>query len=173
MTILIDFLLHSLGSDLKSKGSSIDHAELHRLITETRKLQAILGIFRFFKSRMNLIATAFTRQGLQLSGKITFEMLAKLFMKFLQERYPSAEKILQMALQLGLAEEWIAQIIILTQMRDGVRGVAPKLFKSEQHRQDVLKSFMDAIEELDERLDEEEEEKEEKKEKEDDEEKEK
>jgi type III secretion protein W len=159
MKKLIDFLLHSLGSDLKSKGPSIDHAELHRLITETRKLQAILGIFRFFKSRMALIASAFTRQGMSMPKNLSFEALAKLFMKFLQERYPAPDKVLQMALQLGLADEILAQIIIFTQMRDGVRGVAPKLFKSELHRQDVLKSFMDAIEELDEDLDEEEDEK--------------
>lgn len=160
MKKLIDFLLHSLGSDLKSKGPSIDHAELHRLITETRKLQSILGIFRFFKSRMELIASAFLRQGLTLPGRISFEALAKLFMKFLQERYPAPEKVLQMAIQLGLAEEWLAQIIIFTQMRDSVRGIAPKLFKSEQHRQDVLKSFIDAIEDLDDRVEEEDEEKE-------------
>lgn len=158
MKKLIDFLLHSLGSDLKSKGPSIDHAELHRLITETRKLQAILGIFRFFKSRMALITSAFGRQGMSMPKNLSFEALAKLFMKFLQERYPAPDKVLQMALQLGLADELLAQIVVFTQMRDGVRGVAPKLFKSELHRQDVLKSFMDAIEELDEELDEDKEE---------------
>lgn len=159
MKKLIDFLLHSLGSDLKSKGPSIDHAELHRLITETRKLQAILGIFRFFKSRMALIASAFARQGMSMPKNLSFEALARLFMKFLQERYPAPDKVLQMAIQLGLTEELLAQIIVFTQMRDGVRGVAPKLFKSELHRQDVLKSFMDAIEKLDEELDEDEDEK--------------
>src|SRR5690242_4100793 len=161
MKTLIDFFLHSLGSDLKSKGPSIDHAELHRLMSETRKLQAILGVFRFFKSRMALIASAFFRQGISLPVRISFEALAKLFMKFLQERYPAPEKVLQMAMQLGLAEEWLAQIIVFTQMRDGVRGIAPKLFKSEQHRQDVLKSFIDAIEDLDEKVEENEEEEEE------------
>src|SRR5579862_4083256 len=155
MKTLISFLLHALGSDLKSKGPSIDHAELHRLITETRKLQAILGIFRFFKGRMALIAAAFARAGLSLPAGLSFEALAKLLMKFLQERYPAPEKVLQLAIQLGLAEEWLGQIIIFTQMRDGIRGVAPKLFKSEQHRQDVLKSYIDAIEDLDERLEEE------------------
>jgi type III secretion protein W len=96
--------------------------------------------------------------------RLTFEMLAKQFMKAVQERYPSADKILQLGIQLGLSEELLAQVIILTQMRDGIRQVAPKLFKSDQHRQDLLSAFLDAIEELDERLEEEEEE-EEKKEK--------
>ncbi len=91
-------------------------------------------------------------------------MLAKHFMKALQERYPSADKILQLAMQLGLSEEILAQIIIFTQMRDGMRQVAPRLFKSDQHRQDLLNAFIDAIEDLDERLEEEEEEEEEKEE---------
>lgn len=167
MKTVIDFLLHSMGGDLKSKGPSIDRGELHILFSEARKLQSILGVFRFFKSRMQLILSAFERQGLQLPMRITFELLAKLFMKALQERYPSADKVLQLGAQLGLSEEILAQIILLTQMRDGIRQVAPKLFKSDQHRLDVLNAFLDAIEELDEQL-EEEEESEEKKEGKDD-----
>ncbi len=155
MKTVIDFLLHSMGTDLKSKGPSIDRGELHRLFSESRKLQGILGIFRFFKSRMNLIASAFDRQGMQLPMRLTFEMLAKQFMKAVQERYPSADKILQLGVQLGLSEEILAQIIIFTQMRDAMRQIAPRLFKSDQHRQDLLNAFIDVIEELDERLDEE------------------
>lgn|SRR5581483_8990769 len=169
MKTVIDFLLHSMGGDLKSKGPSINRGELHTLLSEARKLQSILGVFRFFKSRMQLIVSAFERQGLQLPMRITFELLAKLFMKALQERYPSADKVLQLGAQLGLSEEILAQIILLTQMRDAIRQVAPKLFKSDQHRLDVLNAFLDAIEELDDQLEEEEEkEEEEKKEVEDD-----
>lgn len=163
MKTVIDFLLHSMGGDLKSKGPSIDRGELYRLLTETRKLQGILGIFRFFNSRMNLIMSAFERQGIKLPMLLTFEMLAKQFMKIIQERYPSADKILQLAAQLGISEELLAQIIIYTQMRDGIRQVAPKLFRNEQHRQDTLNAFIDAIEDLDEQLEEEDEEEGEKK----------
>jgi len=126
-------------------------------------MQAILGIYRYFKSRMNLIANAFERQGLRLPMRITFELLAKLFVKFLQERYPSSDKVLQMAQHLGLLEELLGQVIIYTQMRDAVRHVAPRLFKSEQHRQDVLSTFIDTIEDLDDRIEEEAEKEEEEK----------
>jgi type III secretion protein W len=165
MKTVIDFVLHSLGSDLKAKGPSIDRGELHRLMTQGRAMQAILGVYRFFKSRMNLVIAVFQKQGLVFPTRLTFEILAKLFVRFLQERYPSSDKILQMAQNLGLKEELLGQIIVYTQMRDAVRHTAPRLFKSEQHRQDVLSSFIDAIEDLDDRL-EEDEEKEEKKEKE-------
>lgn len=160
MKTVIDFLLHSMGSDLKSRGPSISSGELHRLLSETRKLQGILGVFQFFRSRMKLIASAFERQGMQLPMRITFEMLAKQFMKAVQERYPSSDKILQLGIQLGLSEEILAQVILLTQMRDAIRQIAPKLYKSDQHRQDLLNAFIDAIEELDEKLEEEDEEEE-------------
>jgi len=157
----IDFFLHSLGADLKSKGPSIGRAELHRLMTEGRNLMAILWVFRFFKGRMNLINEAFQRAGLLLPSKVTFELLAKLFVQFLSERYPSMDKVLQLALKLGLSTEQLAQIILFTQMRDAVRGVAPKLFRSEQHRHDVLMSFLEALEELEDQIEEAEQENEE------------
>jgi len=46
-------------------------------------------------------------------------------------------------------------------MRDAVRGVAPKLFRSEQHRHDVLMSFLEALEELEDQIEEAEQENEE------------
>lgn len=157
MKKVIDFLLHSLGGDLKAKGSSIDRAELHRLLSEARKLQSILGIFRFFKSRMKLIESAFARSALTLPERANFEALAKQFMRMVQERYPSVDKILQLATHLDLSEDILAQIIIFTQMRDAVRQTAPKLFKTDQQRQDLLTAFIDTIEELDESLEEKEE----------------
>jgi len=160
MNTVIDFLMHALGSDLKSKGPSIARAELHRLMTESRTLGAILGAYNYFNARMRLISSSFKRSGLSLPAALTFEALAKLFIKFLQERYPSVDKILQYAALLGIREEVLAQIIVYTQMRDAVRQTAPRLYRSDQHRQDVLTSFMDTLEELDEELEEEEEEEE-------------
>ncbi|NGX38796.1 MAG: hypothetical protein KR126chlam1_00107 [Chlamydiae bacterium] len=155
-----DFILHSMGADLKAKGPSIARAELHRLITEARNLLAILWVYNFFNGRMNLIKGAFERGGMLLPSQMTFEMLAKMFVLLLTERYPSMDKVFQLALKMGLSANVIAQIIIFSQMRDAVRGVAPKLFRSEQHRYDVLMSFIEALEELEEQAEEEEEEKE-------------
>ncbi|HSX04390.1 MAG TPA: type III secretion system gatekeeper subunit SctW, partial [Rhabdochlamydiaceae bacterium] len=164
MKTVINFLLHALGADLKSKGPSIATGELHRLMTEARNLQAILWVYRFFASRMKLIENSFQNSGLQL--RLDFEILAKTFVQFLKERYPSMDKILALAAKLGISDELLAQIIIFTQMRDAIRGVAPKLFKSEQHRQDVLMSFLETLEELEEELEEKEEKEEDEKEKE-------
>ncbi len=158
MNSVIQFLLHALGGDLKSKGPSISKAELHRHIADARSMQAILGVYRFFKSRMKLIHQSFERASLMPSIKLHFEILSKLFMAYLQDRYPSTDKVLQLAVQLGISRTLLGQIIIYTQMRDAVRQIAPKLFKSEQHKQEVLLSFMEALEELDDKLEDEKEE---------------
>lgn len=157
MQTAIDFILHSLGSDLKAKGPSIAPGQLHSLMTESRNLLAVLWVYRFFKGRMDLITAAFERGGMLLPSRITFEMLAKVFVQFLKERYPSMDKVFQLALKMGISADLLAQIILFTQMRDAVRGVAPKLFRTPQHRHDVLMSFIEALEELDEQVEEEEE----------------
>lgn len=56
---VVDFLLHSLGATMKSKGASIPKGQLHSLFTETRSLQAILGVYRFFRGRMRLVEKMF------------------------------------------------------------------------------------------------------------------
>lgn len=165
---VLAFLLHSLGSDLKSKGPSIDRGELSRLIEETRSLQGILGIFRFFQSRTALIQRQFLTLGVALPSRVNFETLARLFVKMLAERYINPEKIMQTAKLLGISEETAAQIIIYSQMHDAIRQVAPRYYRNAQHRNELTKAFVDTLETLEDKLEEEEKEKKEKKKKNDD-----
>lgn len=160
----LTFLLHSLGSDLKSKGPSISRPELKRLIDETRSLQGILGVFRFFQSRMKLIQRQFSSYNLMYPPRLTFEILAKLFIKILAERYMNPDRILQTARILGISEEIAAQIIIYAQMRDALKQIAPRYYRNPQHKDELLKAFLDAIDKLEDMLEEDDEE--EKKEKE-------
>lgn len=155
---LIGFLLHSLGSDMKSKGPSISRPELQRLFTEARTMQAILGVYRFFKGRMPFIQKLLSAQGLILPPHINFEMISKLFVKFLLEKYPSASKLFQLAESLGISEELALQLIIYGQMRGALRNTSPKLFRNERHRHDLLTIYLEALEELEDLLEEEEEE---------------
>ncbi len=156
----IQFLLHSLGADLKAKGSSIARGELKMLLDETRSLQGILGIFRFFQSRMPLIARQFLSYGLSMPASINFETLAKQFVKLLAERYVNADKILQSARFLGISEKTIAQIIVFTQMRDALRQIALRYYRNPQHFQELMKAMLEALEKLEDEWDEEEEEEE-------------
>ena len=160
MKSAITFLLHSLGSDLKAKGSSIPRAELIRLIDETRSLQGILGIFRFFQSRMRLILRQFASYQLILPSRLNFEVIAKQFVKLLAERYINADKILQSARLLGISDETAAQIIIFMQMRDAIKQIALRYYRNPQHMQELTKAMIEALEQLEDQLEDEEEEKE-------------
>ncbi|MBI5273078.1 MAG: type III secretion system gatekeeper subunit SctW [Chlamydiia bacterium] len=159
LKLVIHFMLHSLGSDLRAKGPSIPRGELKRLIDETRSLQGILGVFRFFQSRMQLIQRQFTSYHLSLPARTDFEMLAKTFVKLLGEKYINPEKILQTAKLLGVDEEVAAQIVLYTQMRDALKQIAPRYFRNPQHKDELWKAYIAAIENLEDLLEDEEEEK--------------
>ncbi|NGX50367.1 MAG: hypothetical protein K1060chlam2_00212 [Chlamydiae bacterium] len=153
MKNIIDFIMHSLGSDMKAKGPSITRAELQRLFGQARTMQAILGLFRFFYSRMKMIKGQFNRFDLAIPSRLNFDVLARLLMSLLQERYPTPDKILKLAFILGIAEELAAQIIIFSQYRDAMRNISPKLFKSERHRQEVLLALMETLSDLEDEID--------------------
>lgn len=157
MNQVIDFILHSLGTDLKAKGPSISRPELNRLFSEARTMQAILGLYRFFEKRMTMIQKQFDKEDLPWPPKVTFEYLAKILMKLLRERYPNGNKVLQLASYFGISEEVAAQIILFSQYRDSMRHLSPKLFKSERHRQDTLLAILDGLSDLEDMLEEEEE----------------
>lgn len=151
MEKVIKFLLHALGSDLKSKGPSISAAELKRLISETRSLQSILWIYKFFFYRMIVIQKKFHKYKLPLPKHINFILLSKALVLLLQERYPSEEKIFIMTNTLDIGQDVMAHIILLTQYRDAMRQISPKLFRSENHRQEVLLTILEALGTLEDR----------------------
>lgn len=147
---VIQFLLHSLGSDLRSKGPSIDRGELTRLFTETRSLQAILGVYRFFQSRMGLVNQLFSENQQEIPKTLTFETLAQMFIKILEDRYPAAAKIISQADLLGLKGLKPGQIIVISQWRDAIRNISPKLYKDLKSRDDLLAAILEALESLEE-----------------------
>ena len=152
---VLAYLFHALGSDLKSQGPSIPPGFLHRLLSEVRNLQAGLGILRFFKARMKLIQYLFQRNDLPLPKLLTFETMSRQFISLLQERYPTPDKVLQLAEKLGVSKEVLAKIILLSQMRDAVREIALfHFYRSVQHRDEIYKSILEALEQLEEELDE-------------------
>ncbi len=158
MKVASNFLFHSLGADLKSKGPSISRAELTRLVEDTRSLQAILGVFLFFKERMKLIYSQFSNLDLDYPDALTFEILAENFMQLIRERYISSDQVKKLAKKLGISHEVLAQIIIFTQMRDAIRGVSPRLYRDDRHRREALEAILEALEDLEEEAEEEEEE---------------
>lgn len=159
LKMVVAFLLKGLGYDLKSKGPSIQQAELLLLMTETRNLQSILWVYLFFQSRMGLIRSLFSKYGAPFLKGLSFEKLAKEFIKLVEEKYPSVLKMLKQAEQMGLDD--VGKIIIFIQYRDAIRGLSPRLYRSLKHRQDLLLVILETLDELE--VEEEEEEKDRKK----------
>lgn len=152
---VVDFLLHSLGADMKSQGPSIPRGLLHRLFTETRSLQAILGVYRFFKGRMGLMTKLFDKEGMEMPNQLSFESISKQFMALAGDRYPSAAKVLQLAIKLGIEKWLIAKIIVFSQFRDAIREVAAgQIYKSIQHRDELYMAIIEALEDLEDELEE-------------------
>jgi len=155
---VLDFMLHSLGSDMKSKGPSIEAGQLHSLFTEVRSMQAILGVYRFFRGRMHLVTSMFQKNGLSVPQELNFEQLAKEFMGLAAERYPSSDKVMQRAVRLGIKDWILAKIIAFSQFRDAVKEVSmAQIFKTIQHRDEAYMALLEALEELEDLLEEEEE----------------
>jgi type III secretion protein W len=148
LQLVVSFLLKGLAYDLKSKGPSIQAAELMRLMTETRNLQSILWVYLFFKGRMGLIQSLYSQYGLA-SNDLSFEKLAQEFIKLVEERYPSVMKLFKQAEKLGMMDD-LEKIIIFMQYRDAIRGLSPRLYKSTRHRQDLLLVILEALEDLEE-----------------------
>ncbi len=155
MRKVLAYLFHALGSDLKSQGPSIPPGLLHTLLTEVRNLQAGLGVLHFFKNRMRLITFLFQRNGMPLPPEMNFEALSRQFVTLLQERYPSPDKVLQLATKLGISKEILAKIIVFSQMRDAVREIAlNQFYRSLQHRDEIYRAILECLEQLEEELDE-------------------
>lgn len=90
---------------------------------------------------------------MKLPQQLTPESLAKAFMELSGDRYPTADKVLKLAKQLGIEHSVELQIIVFSKFRDDVRKVARDyIFRSVQHRDDVFNAIIEALEGLEDRL---------------------
>lgn len=148
------FLLHSMGKELSSNGPSIPAGLLHTLMGEIRSLQAILGVYRFFNDRMNLVNSEFSRQGVQVPQALNFESMAKEFMSLVSERYPTADKVGDKASKLGVQDTTEGKITTFSQFRDAVNQVAAgKVYRNPQHKIDLYMAIIEHLENLEDELD--------------------
>ena len=87
----------------------------------------------------------------------SFESMAEHFLLLADDRYPSADKVLQVISQMNLAGVK-EKIIILSTMRDAVREMSPtRLYRSIQQRDELFTAIIEALETLEDELEEQEE----------------
>ena len=148
------YFYRALGTDLKSQGPSIEKGLLHSLMQEVRKAQSGIGLYNFFRDRMSLVQKEFERGGLPLPEGYTFETMTTSFFELIGERYPSLEKVLD-HIPFSKLLDVLGKIITLNQFRDALpQSSTTFLFRSEQHKEELKKSILDALERLEEELEE-------------------
>ena len=96
-----------------------------------------------------------------IAEKFNAEKIAALFFEISEERYPVAEKILQVCNEYtkkAKADEYekiYLNISLLNAIRNMIREVSPtRLYRSIQHRDDLYKAIIEALELLEDSLDE-------------------
>ncbi|MFY7842516.1 MAG: HrpJ domain-containing protein [Rhabdochlamydiaceae bacterium] len=149
MEKVIHFLLHSLGADLKSKGPSLMPGELYRLLNETRDLQAILGIYSFFKSHMMNLIRDFKKQETPIPSNMNFNSLTQQLIQIIKEPQPNPDRLIDMCHQFGLKDNPYAQIVLLSLFRNAITyQTAVRLFRSDSHRQVISFQLGVALEKI-------------------------
>jgi type III secretion protein W len=152
---ITNFLLSTFGKDLKSEGTNIEKGYLSNLLKEIKVLQAVVGIYRFFRSKVQLTKKLFVQQHTELPQILTFEQMSKSFMNIARDRYPTPDKVLSIAFKLGVEKSIPAQIVVLERFRDAIYEVSPgQVYNSPQHKDDVLKAIIEALEQLEIKLEE-------------------
>jgi hypothetical protein len=96
-----------------------------------------------------------------LRSHLNFEVLGKLFFDLADERYPSSEKVTQLVARLidpisaDPLENVVLKIAVLNAMRDMVKQVSPTLlYRSLQHRDELFGGIIEALEDLEDHLEE-------------------
>jgi type III secretion protein W len=91
-----------------------------------------------------------------MGSQIPPELLIKVFIDFCSDRYPSSDKIKEMIKKIDI-KSTAGKIIVLSLLRDTVRAVSADIYRSVQHRDDVYMAIIEALEDLEDQLEEEEE----------------
>ncbi|MFA5250228.1 MAG: type III secretion system gatekeeper subunit SctW [Parachlamydiales bacterium] len=150
LVFVFAFLFDALGTDLNAAGPSVPKAQLYKLVKDVKNMQAILGVYRYFKSCLRSIKNEFKKYALALPNNFEkfFENLSQAYLKLLDKKYLGPNDLMMLTSGLGLKSP-NARKTILTAMREATRQTSLELYgNSNQRRQEVLNAFMKALETL-------------------------
>ncbi|MGR3973394.1 MAG: HrpJ domain-containing protein [Candidatus Rhabdochlamydia sp.] len=151
MQVVIHFILHSLGSDLKSKGPSIASGELFKMMNETRDMQAVLGVYRYFARQMPRISQTMGKKSVTPLN-LSFELLAKVFTSFILEKYPTLDKAMLLSDKLLINNQPILQLMMYHEFIMAMRQVSSRLFQNDKQYQEILNCYITTAESLEKHL---------------------
>lgn len=158
MVKVSNFFYHSIGKDLNSEGPSIETGKLHALMHEVKILQAVMGVYRWWKGREALLEKQFAQNDLEYPSKtMNFETLSREFISLLSDRYPQSSKLIQSVTRLQVDKQptaigqVLAKILVIQQFRDAIPNVdnkrIPSLATRKEPFQDTIISTLEELEE--------------------------
>jgi type III secretion protein W len=92
--------------------------------------------------------------------QFNYESIGNLFFDAAEERYPTAEKLNQLVSRLtdpvilDPIENTFAKITLLNSIRNMIKSVSPRIYRSLQHRDDLYMAVIEALEDLEDELEE-------------------
>lgn len=150
---VIRFLVHSVNADLKSLAPSLEPIELRHYMGLCRVLSAILGVYFYFAKSQRDVLKQFKLYGISFPREVSFESLARLFCRLVDDRYPNAMKVVQLAPSLHVQGNFAAQLIFFYLFGRAINEVAPRLFRSDTAKENLRKSVFEATEQLETQID--------------------
>lgn len=89
--------------------------------------------------------------------ELSADMFIRTFFEICSDRYPSSSKVMAATEKRFPGLSTRQKIIIINKFRDAVRALAPShIYRSIQHRDDVFMAIIEALEDLEDKLEEEE-----------------
>lgn len=148
----LDFLIKAVGSELQSKGPSVTHVELKRIIDDLYSLEMLGNIHRNCDELLGKIRKAY-RLALKMNTKAFMNRL----MGLKSERWLRMDHVTKLVAQLG-CDPIEAQIYFLREMGGMIKELPLKIFEEDMEKREKLidvtqEALDDAIDREEEMLD--------------------
>lgn len=135
-----------------------EQGELANLLKTAKVCQDVLQLYRIFERGLPRMDNSAYAAGTQLPPTLTIDSLSIAFVDMISEPRVSPEKILHYVSSLlpGMSnniETVKVKIIILSVMRDAIKELSPnRVYRSLQHREDLYFAIIEALEQLEDEL---------------------
>lgn len=144
MGTVSSFLLRGMSADLKSEGPSVPPAKLQVMMTEIRNLQALISSYDYFDSHVPPLLNSLKAEGAAIPDNIQPKQLADVFLKAIQDKFPTASKI-ERSVREAVGDDSESVSGVLNLFFKALRGTSPRLFSSAEKRQQLGAMMANAL----------------------------
>ncbi len=141
----VQFLIKAVGSDLHSRGPSIEPSELKLILDDLYQIESLGNLYRECDDLLNR-----TKKGFGLSSTATAKDLVGHILKLRDATWLSSSQIMDLTKKMGIRDLG-AQIYFLQGLKEKIRLMPLKLFPNDDTRFNILEKTQETIDNLIER----------------------